>query len=110
MTEIFPTPITSLPEAAIPIKGVKAYLSQGSDHQILFMEFTGDVNLPEHSHGTQWGIVLKGEIELVIGGVRRKFTKGERYFIPADVNHSANIHAGYADITFFAEKDRYKPK
>ena len=64
----------------------------------------------EHSHGAQWGIVLEGEIELVIDGARHKFTKGEKYFIPACANHSAKIHAGYADITFFADRDRYKTK
>lgn len=110
MPEIFPPSITSLPEADIPLKGVKAYLSQGPDHQILFMEFAEDVSLPEHSHGVQWGIVLEGQIELVIDGVRHKFTKGDKYFIPAAARHSAKIHAGYADITFFADKDRYKAK
>ena len=66
--------------------------------------------MPEHSHESQWGIVLEGKIDLVIEGVKRTYAKGDRYFIPAGVKHSGKIYAGYADITFFNEKDRYKAK
>ena len=50
MSAIFPEPIQSLPEADIPLEGIKAYLSQAKTHQIIFMEFEKDVELPEHSH------------------------------------------------------------
>jgi len=110
MSDIFPPVITNLPEADIPLKGARAFLSQGPNHQILFMEFSEDVDLPEHSHQAQWGVVLAGKIELVIDGVKRTFSKGQRYFIPAGVRHSGRIHAGYADITFFDAADRYKAK
>lgn len=110
MSKLFPEPILNLPEADIPIKGITAYLSQGEGHQIIFMEFAEDVDLPEHSHESQWGIVLEGKIELVIDNVKYTFTKGDRYFIPKGVKHSGKIFAGYADVTFFYEKDRYKEK
>jgi quercetin dioxygenase-like cupin family protein len=110
MSEIFPEPIRNLPEADIPLKGIKAYLSQSENHQIIFMEFAEDVDLPEHSHADQWGIVLEGRIDLVMEGVKRTYTKGDRYFIPAGTKHSGKIYAGYADITFFNEQDRYKVK
>jgi hypothetical protein len=106
----FPDPILNLPEADIPLNGIKAYLSQGPNHQIIFMEFADDVDLPEHSHQSQWGIVLEGKIELVINGVKNTFKKGDRYFIPKGVKHSGKIFAGYADITYFDEKDRYRIK
>ncbi|MBF0377276.1 MAG: cupin domain-containing protein [Desulfamplus sp.] len=110
MTNIFPEPIKKLPQANIPLDGVTAYLSQADSHQILFMEFEKDVDLPEHSHQAQIGIVLEGKIELVIGGEKRCFEKGDRYYIPAGVTHSGKIYAGYADITFFDEPNRYKSK
>ncbi|MHC4725943.1 MAG: cupin domain-containing protein [Planctomycetota bacterium] len=88
MPEVFPEPIRSLPEADIPLSGLKAYLSQSDNHQILFMKFDEDVEVPEHSHEDQWGVVLEGKIDL----------------------HSAKIYTGYADISFFNEKDRYKRK
>jgi quercetin dioxygenase-like cupin family protein len=106
----FPEPIRQLPEADIPLEGVTAYLSHSAGHQILFMEFEKDVDLPEHAHAAQVGFVLEGRIDLVIGGERKSFTKGDRYSIPDGVKHSAKIHAGYADITFFADPNRYSPK
>lgn len=70
MKSIFPEPILNLPEADIPLKGITAYLSQGSDHQIIFMHFS----------------------------------------IPEGVKHNAKIYAGYADMTYFHQKDRYSVK
>ena len=51
------------------------------------MEFEKDVDLPEHSHADQFGIVLEGMIELVIDGKKHRFTKGDRYHIPEGVRH-----------------------
>jgi len=110
MAAIFPDPITSLPEAEIPIEGITAYLSQSETHQIIFMEFEKDADLPEHSHAAQIGFVLKGQVDLVINGLKHTFTKGDRYYIPEGITHSGKIYAGYADITFFNEPDRYSQK
>ena len=110
MNQIFPDPITALPKADIPLAGLTAYLSQAGSHQILFMEFEEDVDLPEHTHAAQVGVVLEGKIELIIDGKKNCFTKGDRYYIPAGVKHSGKIYAGYADITFFDEPQRYSKK
>ena len=110
MKSIFPKPILNLPQADIPLKGLHAYLSQSDTHQILFMEFTEDVDLPEHAHASQIGIVLEGKIDLVIDGVTITYEKGDRYFIPEGVKHSGKVYAGYADITYFDQKDRYQSK
>ncbi len=48
MKNLFPDPIKNLPEADIPLAGIKAYLSQSNDHQLIFMQFEKDVDLPEH--------------------------------------------------------------
>jgi len=110
MPEIFPEPIRNLPQADIPLNGLKAYLSQGEEHQILFMQFSEDAEVPEHSHDSQWGVVLEGKIDLTIDGVERTYSKGNRVFVPKDAKHSAKIYAGYADISFFNQKNRYKAK
>ncbi len=110
MKSIFPEPILTLPEADIPLPGIKAYLSQGSDHQIIFMNFSEEVELPEHAHEAQWGIVLEGKIEMTIDGKTEVYQKGDRYFIPRGVKHSGRIFAGYADMTFFQQKNRYALK
>ena len=110
MAETFPEPIRNLPEADIPLSGLRAYLSQSDDHQILFMQFDEDAQIPEHSHECQWGVVLEGKIDLVVEGIRRTYKKGDRIFIPKGAKHSAKIYAGYADISFFNQKDRYTIK
>ena len=110
MSETFPKPIRDLPEADIPLEGVTAYLSQSDTHQIIFMEFEKDVDLPEHSHAAQMGIVLEGRIDLTIGGKTKTYTKGDRYFIEENMPHSGKIYAGYADFIFFNEPDRYSRK
>jgi len=110
MKSIFPEPIQNLPKVDIPIKGITAYLSQSKNHQIIFMEFEEELELPEHSHAAQAGIVLEGCIDLIIGGEKRKYGKGDRYNIPSGVKHSGQIYAGYADVTFFDEPNRYQAK
>ncbi len=110
MENIFPEPITQLPQADMPFTNYQAYISQAESHQIIFMQFNEDLILPEHSHESQWGIVLEGKIELTIDGVTNTYSKGDRYFIGKGVKHSGKIYAGYADMTFFNQKDRYHTK
>ncbi len=106
----FPEIITNLPDADIPIDGLNSYLLQGKNQQLIFMSFENDAEIPEHSHEAQWGVVLDGEIRLTIGGVEFIFKKGDTYFVPRDVKHSAKIKKGYKDITLFNQRDRYKVK
>lgn len=110
MQSIFPQPIRSLPEADLPFSQYQAWLFQGKDQQIVFMEFDQDITVPEHTHESQWGVVLEGKIDLTIGGVTKTYHKGDYYFIEKDVPHASKVYAGYADLTFFNQKDRYKTK
>lgn len=110
MQTLFPKAIESLPLADIPLNGLTAFLSQGENHQILFMTFDQDVVLKEHVHEAQYGIVLKGKIDLCIDGKEKTFYKGDQYYIPPGVKHFGKIYAGYADVTFFDEKNRYSIK
>ena len=110
MDRVFPDTIRKLPLADVPLDGVTAFLSQADTHQIVFMEFSKDADLPEHSHAAQMGIVVQGRIELTIDGKKNIFTKGDLYHIPAGVKHSGRIYAGYADVTFFNEPKRYTAK
>jgi len=106
----FPEIITKLPGAQIPVPGLRSHLFQGENQQIVFMSFEKDAEIPGHSHRAQWGVVLDGEIELTTAGRKQIFNKGDTYFIPEGARHSAKIKAGYKDLTFFDQKDRYKAK
>jgi quercetin dioxygenase-like cupin family protein len=106
----FPEIITNLPKADIPINGATVYLSQADNHQIVFMEFTFNADVPEHSHADQWETVVSGKVDIVIDGNKTTYSKGDNFFIPDGVKHSAHIYAGFASIAFFNQKDRYKIK
>lgn len=106
----FPEIISRHPEAEISIDGVSSHLVQAGHQQFVFMHFEKDIEMPEHSHEAQWGIVIEGTIELTIRGEKRVLTKGDTYYIEKDALHSAKITKGYTDLTLFNQTDRYKIK
>lgn len=102
--------ITGLPEADIPFRGVRGWLSQSSDHQIVFFEIDAIGEVAEHKHGAQWGTVIEGEMELTIGRVTRTFARGDSYYIPGGILHSAVFRQKTYLMDFFADRDRYRAK
>lgn len=105
-----PEMITRLPEADLPFpaSALKTSVLQSGHGQLVFFQIHEDVEIPPHSHKGQWGIVLEGRIDMVIGGEECSFGPGETYYIPAGVVHSASVPAGCKAIDFFEEPDRYK--
>jgi quercetin dioxygenase-like cupin family protein len=75
----YPEIIKTLPKVKIPLNGAEAYLMQSQNNQLVFFEFNEDTEIPLHSHGAQWGIVVDGKIELSIGGLIKTFRKGDSY-------------------------------
>ena len=107
---IFPDIITKYPTADISIDGITSHLIQAEQQQFVFMHFDKDVEISEHSHEAQWGVVLDGTMELTIAGQLRVLQKGDTYYIDKEVKHSAKIKKGYTDLTLFNQVDRYKTK
>ena len=99
-----------MPKADINFDGLNAFLAQGENHQVVFMEFEKDVDIPKHSHESQWEIVLEGKVDLNINGKKQTYAKGDKFYIPKGVIHSGKVYSGYASIAFFNEKERYKKK
>jgi quercetin dioxygenase-like cupin family protein len=110
MADVFPESVRKLPQADIPLPGLHAWLLQGENQQVLFMQFDEDVEIPSHTHECQWSTVLQGRIDLTVEGVVSTYGRGDRYVVPRGVPHSAKIYAGYADITVFDEKSRYRAR
>ena len=108
--EIYETEIKRLPKADIPFSGIKGWLSQGEDHQIVFFEIESVGKVAEHSHGTQWGIVFDGEMDLTIGNETKTYKKGDCYHIPSGVVHSATFKKRTRVMDFFDESHRYHVK
>lgn len=103
----FPEIIKNLPILSIPINGLEANLLQGSENQLVFFDFKEDTEIPMHSHGAQWGIVVDGRIDLTIGETKHSFRKGDSYYISSGIKHGGKIYAGFKAIDFFQEPDRY---
>ena len=106
----FPQFITSLPQVDIKLDGVRAWISQAKDHQVVFFDIDPIGEVPPHSHGEQWGIVVQGEMELTIEGVTRRCRPGDSYHIPAGAVHGAKFLSHFRAIDVFADADRYKPR
>lgn len=107
--DLYPPLIRDLPQADISFQGVVAFLLQGRDHQVIFFDMPEPGEIPEHSHGEQWGVMLEGEMEFTIGGVAHVFRKGDVYHIPAGIPHSG-VHKGPVKaVDLFAGADRYRP-
>ena len=107
----YPSVITTLPEADIQFKGIKAWILQGKEHQLGFFEMQTTAIVPEHSHSyPQWGMVIEGEMKLTINSKTRLCLKGDEYLIPAHAKHSATFQIQTRVMDLFSEKTRYKTK
>ena len=68
----YPGVITGLAEANIQFKGVRAWILQGTEHQLVFFEMESSSAVPEHSHSyPQWGMLIDGKMELTVDGKPR---------------------------------------
>ncbi len=108
--ESFPAVIRALPEADIPFAGIRGWLLAGAQGQVVFMDIAPIGQVPTHAHGAQWGVVVAGELMLTIAGETHTYGKGDSYYIPAGVEHSARFNSRVLVVDFFAEPDRYQPK
>lgn len=110
MNPFYPSMIRNLPEADIPFDGVKGWLLQGKDQLTVFFEIEPIGEVAEHKHGAQWGVVFEGEMDLTIGGETKTYKKGDQYYVPSGVLHSAVFKTKTYLMDVFEDHDRYKPK
>jgi len=101
--------IKALPQADIPMEGPLAYLVNGGPCQVVFFDLPAGAEVPPHSHGAQWGIVVDGELEMTINGETRTYCQGDSYFIGDGVVHSGKIENRCRVIDVFADPHRYQP-
>jgi len=110
MDDLFPAFIRALPRPAGKV-ALDAYLSSGDRGLVMFYEASaGDVVVPEHVHGDQWGIVLGGTVRIKIGDETHECHRGDTYFVPAGTPHVTWVRAGTQGLDIFQEHDRYLPQ
>ena len=100
--------IRNLPEIDINVEGVRGWLLQGGQTQVVFFDIQPVGTIPPHSHCAQWGIMVEGEMSLTIGDETKTYRKGDWYFIPEGTVHSANFASRVNVIDIFDAPDRYK--
>jgi quercetin dioxygenase-like cupin family protein len=108
--EDIPDFLQALPEVDLPFAGAHGWLLQGTGQQVVFIDFTETVDVPDHSHQEQWEFVVAGKVEFRMGGETTVHTAGDNFFVPADTLHGATVHAGYKALIVFNAPDRYLPR
>ncbi|MFP4082538.1 MAG: cupin domain-containing protein [Candidatus Aminicenantes bacterium] len=106
----YPEMIRNLPLIDIPVKGIRGWLLQGSHRQVVFFDIQPIGEMPPHSHCAQWGLMCRGRMKLTIGGKTRVYRKGDWYYIPEGVVHSARFLTRVQLIDVFQDPNRYKIK
>lgn len=109
MSDGFPDFITALPAPDSPVD-MTAHIVPNEHCLPMFYEIEHDVDIPEHVHGAQWGVVLEGTMTMTIGGETTEYRRGDTYYVPPGVSHITRIRAGYRGIDVFADPDRYLPR
>lgn len=106
----YPEMIRGLPEIDIKVEGIRGWLLQCGDRQVVFFDIQPVGVIPPHSHCAQWGIMVEGEMSLTIGEETKLYRKGDWYHIPEGTVHSANFLSRVNVIDIFDAPDRYQAR
>jgi quercetin dioxygenase-like cupin family protein len=90
-----------------PEEVVSSYVVRSDTALAVFFRFHTDVEIPEHSHKGQWGVVIEGQLDLTMNGATQIHRSGSHYSIPSGTPHAAKAHAGSVIFDIFEEPDRY---
>ena len=102
--------IQGLPQVDTPFEGLEGRMIAGPHGQTVFFRAEEEFEVPAHSHGAQWGIVVAGTLHLTVDGEAGTYGPGETYDIPAGAEHAARLEAGTSVIDVFQDPDRYSAK
>lgn len=104
----YPECIKNLPKAKITFPGVRGWVSQGKNSQVVFFEIEAGGVVSPHAHCEQFGFVLEGEMALTMNGATKVYKKGDSYLIPEGIVHKAEFRTSVRAVDFFADPTRYE--
>ena len=84
---IWPDEILRLPQVEFHVAGVSGHSMTNDEKQVTFFRFEEGTSVPDHSHGAQWGYLVRGEMTLEIDGCTELFEAGDIYYIPGGKKH-----------------------
>jgi len=97
LTEVF-RPIEELAPIELGA-GLVARAVEGERMTFAVVDLEPGAVLPEHQHeNEQIGLIVKGEMELRVGGETRLLRPGDTYVIPGNVPHTAQAGGAGASV------------
>lgn len=79
--------------------GIKSRIESGANLTMAFMEIAAGKKGVAHDHPfDQCGVIVEGEIEMVVGEEKKLLKLMETYFIPAGISHNWKTTASSAKI------------
>jgi quercetin dioxygenase-like cupin family protein len=103
--------IKNFPEADVQFEGIRAWILQGENHQLVFFQMEANAIISEHIHEyVEWMMIIEGEMELTIEGKTSKHEKGDEVLIPAHAKHKARFLTKSRLVGLFSERARYRTK
>jgi quercetin dioxygenase-like cupin family protein len=107
LLSLLPPEVLCLPQVEIPIAGATGYCLWNEEKQLVFFLFDEGVTVPDHSHCTQSGTVVAGEMTIEIAGQTELYQPGDVYHIPAGVMHRVAFSKPTFLIDLSDAPDRY---
>jgi mannose-6-phosphate isomerase-like protein (cupin superfamily) len=99
--DTFPAKIRTLE----PYSGrFSAFRLQAHCCDVLFASYPAGTSVEPHTHTTEnWGVVTKGTLVIVVGGIESRVGPGRWYHVPARAEHSARFDVDTETIEFWFE-------
>jgi len=99
MDKIYPKLIQKLP---LYDGRFDAYKLEAKDCDVLFASYPSGTVIEAHHHETDnFGVIVKGELALTMDGETKKYSVGDWYHVPANMDHAAKFDVDTSEIEFW---------
>ena len=97
--DFLPPRIRDLPEFDGPFD---AYRLAADGAEVLFATYPAGTVIDPHRHDTDnVGVIIRGELVLVVDGTESRYGPGDWYHVPPGVTHAASFDQDTAEIEFW---------